>query len=128
MKYFRIGLGILAVVLAGCILLGNLVRICVRRPSELLMEAFERFDAGQTEEACALAEESYICWLSHKGLLSSLLSHETLEDATTGYMQLLGSEGEDFRSACAVLLAQMEHISEYDSLFFYNFLICCFCS
>ncbi len=128
MKYFWIGLGILAVVLFGCILLGNLVRLGVQTPSALLSQAMQAFESGNGDEAAKLAQRSYDCWLSHKGLLSSLLSHETLEDATSGYMQLLGCEGEDFRSACAVLLAQLEHISEYDSLFFYNFLIRCFCS
>ncbi len=123
MKYFWIGAGILAVVLAGSLLLGSAVRNSVREPQVLLERAIRAAEADNTEEAEALARQAAEAWRRHKGILSSLLSHEELEEASRDFTQLLNCDPSDFRSLCNLLYQKMQNIAEYDVLFFYNFLI-----
>lgn len=126
MKYLYIGAAVLAVVLTGSILCGVLVDRTLQAPLDELERALAAADAGDLTAAVGHGASAKKAWARGEAFLCSFLSHEELDAAKTAFAELESygvtrSESE-FRSRCAVLLAQLEHIAAMDKPLFYNFL------
>ncbi len=126
MKYFYIGLGVLAVLLALSI--GSSALLCrsTQEPERLLRDADAALLADDFPAAAALAGRAARAFDRRRALLSSLLSHEELDEIAIGFsdLEVYAAEGsrEEFRARCKELQFRLRHIAEMDLPFYYNFL------
>ncbi len=126
MKYLYIGGGILLVLLALSILSGIMISGCVDTARAELVQAVEEMDGGDFSLAVTHGTAAAKEWESHKNLLSALLSHEELDEISTGFSDLrsyaVTRTEEEYRARCLELEFRLEHIAEMDVPFYYNFL------
>lgn len=126
MKYFYIGLGILAVLLALSI--GGSVLLCqsTRESEAYLQEAAEALTEDDFSAAVLLAGKAERSFARRRELLGALLSHEELDEISVDFSDLLvyGAEDsrEEFRARCEALRFRLRHVAEMDVPFYYNFL------
>ena len=126
MKYFYIGLGVLAVLLALSI--GSSALLCrsTQDPERLLQNADAALLADDFPAAAALAGRAARAFDRRRDLLSAMLSHEELDEIAIGFsdLEVYAAEGsrEEFRARCKELQFRLRHIAEMDLPFYYNFL------
>ena len=120
MKFFYIGGGILAVLLAASLLLGLAVADRATETAALLAQAAEAMDADDFAAAQTQGTAAAQLWEQHTHFLSTLIAHDELDEIAEGFSRLTAyaTEGEqdEFRSQC------QEHIAQMDLPFYYNFL------
>ncbi|MDR0889615.1 MAG: DUF4363 family protein [Oscillospiraceae bacterium] len=126
MKFLYIGVGILVGLLIICILGGALVAQHSEEIISELSKAVEAFDSGDLDAAIAYADAAKEIWDKHSRLLSSLLSHGQLDDIEHDFSALnsfsITGAKDEFRSQCAMLLTQLQHIAKMDLPYYFNFL------
>lgn len=131
MKYLYIGMGVLVVLLAVCILCGVMVSNSTQQSSDALCRAVEAVDSGDFPTAVAFAKEAEAAWQKREHFLSSILSHEELDEITRAFSDLrsyAATQTEDeFRCRCEELILRLNHISEMDFPHFYNFMVAVLC-
>lgn len=126
MKYFYIGLGVLAALLILSIAGSALLCRSTQEPERLLRDADAALLADDFPAAAALAGRAARAFDRRRALLSSLLSHEELDEIAIGFsdLEVYAAEGsrEEFRAHCKELQFRLRHIAEMDLPFYYNFL------
>ena len=127
MKYLYIGVGVLAVLLAACILSTTVISSCTRETADALEHALSAFDEDDFPAAAAQASRAKSEWDQHAKLLSALLSHEELDEIDTAFTALDSyrktQTADEFRSRCAELSLRLRHITQMDIPFYYNFFV-----
>lgn len=127
MKYLYIGIGVLAALLALCILSTLLVSFGTRAALSSLETSLTAFDEGDFLTAMEHAMHAKSEWEQHSGLLSTLLSHEELDEIDAGFTALssycITKTTDEFRSLCAELSLRLRHITQMDIPFYYNFFV-----
>lgn len=127
MKYLYIGIGVLVLLLAGCILSTALISVCTCKAADALEVALSAFDEGSFSAAAAQAEYAKSEWDRHAKLLSALLSHEELDEIDAAFTALDSyrktQTADEFRNRCAELSLRLRHITQMDIPFYYNFFV-----
>ena len=129
MKYLYIGCGILAVLLAVCIFCGIFSARGIQESIDPLKAAVSLHDEGDFNAAVKKAAQAKRAWDRHAGFLSSIFSHEELDEIAVAFSDRQSYAAtqtqEEFRCRCEELLLRLEHITEMDIPFYYNFLMAC---
>lgn len=125
MKFFYIGGGILAALLAISLLLGLSVSRRATETAALLSRAAETMDTGNFSAAQEDGRKAAQLWETHTHFLSTLVAHDELDEIAEGFRRLSAYGREEnqteFRSQCQVLIFRLEHIAQMDLPFYYNF-------
>ena len=108
MKYFLIGILILALLLVGCGLSGRVIEA----RTEAAAAALEAALAAEPERAAALARGAAAEWERSEALLSSLLSHRETQEIGALLAELDGLRGAAFTRACERALRAIRALAE----------------
>jgi len=126
MKHLSIGIGLLAVLLAGSLLTLWYTVQYLDDTEQPLRDLIPYLDTGNYSDMLPLIEESQRCWESHRGYFCSLFSHTELEDVEQTFAALKAyaeqEELAELRDAHTRLLAMLEHLRNMDKPYYYNIL------
>lgn len=126
MKYFSIGCGILAILLAAGIWSSLWIDRSVENVQTQLEAAVDALDTAGIEAAVAHSALASVQWERHRRLLGILLSHERLEEISVGFAELssyAGSgDGEEYRACCQALLVRLASLAKTDLPLYDNLL------
>lgn len=126
MKRFWIGIVILAVILAGSIVL-TVAMPNVHMPiSRQLSEAAEAAQKENWEQAEALANTAFARWEACRGFTAAVADHVPMEAIDSGFAQmnafLLRRDRGEFSAACASLARLVEAMADSQTFTWWNFL------
>lgn len=126
MKHLYIGLGILAVVLAGSLCSLFAMRQNTGEMERLLETAWDHCQAGSFEAAQASAQAAQKNWKTNYGLTASLIDHGPLEEINHSFAQMEAcaqmQEWDEFAQACKSLLTMVQDLEEREQPLYYNIL------
>jgi len=126
MKYLMLGLGLIALLLGGSLLVLWYTACCLDEAADPLNALQPLLKEEDYEAILALTEESQSLWESHRGYFCSIFSHTELEDIDQGYASLIAyaeqEELAELRDAHRRLLERMEHLRRMDRPYYYNIL------
>lgn len=126
MKRGKIGMGLLAGILALCVLTGVYLRRQHAPMARSLAAASELAAAGEWEEAKALAQRVRGKWEARWHSVAALVDHKPMEEIDDLFRRLETYEKTEnpaaFAVACRVLSGKMEGMADAHALRWWNFL------
>lgn len=126
MKYFGIGLGLLALLLAVSLLALDALEDLSGDLVPLLEGAAERVLEEDIPQARALASQAEALWQGRRELAAALADHERLENIEEGFAELrLCAEQaawEEYARGCVRIASRLRVLAEGEKLTWENFL------
>lgn len=122
MKYFWLGLTILAVLLLVCIGVNAILGGYTAQVREDLMAAIEAAEQKNYPEAADCAKKAADAWDTHLHFYASVLCHDETDEITAGFAELQVVEEAEFLQTASMLAARLDHISEMDLPLLHNIL------
>ena len=122
MKYFYIGLLILALLLGGCIWAGRALRERTEAAAAPLEQALAALERGDEALGRSLLARAGAEWRRSEGLLASLLSHERTQAVSAALAELEELRGEALLRSCGRVLRALRELAETESLRWRNLL------
>ena len=116
MKYFYIGLLILALLLAGCVCAGRGLRERTEAAAAPLEQALAALERGDEALGRSLLARAGAEWRRSEGLLACLLNHERTQAVTAALAELDGLQGDALVWACRRLIRSLRELAETESL------------
>ena len=116
MKYFYIGLLILALLLAGCVCAGRALRGRTEAAAAPLEQALEALERGDVARGRACVEQARAEWQRSEGLLASLLNHERTQAVSAALAELEELRGAELTRACGRLIRSLRELAETETL------------
>ncbi len=120
MKYFYVGVLLLALLLTGCWFSWQQVRRGTQAASLPLELAASAFEAGDEAGSRELARKAALEWQSREGVLASLLSHERSGKITLALEELAELRGREFLQSCRRLLRMLRELAELERVAWRN--------
>ena len=115
MKYLTIGVVILCVLAAGCLLSGFEIRTRTEAVVRPLEQAKAAADAGDITLGRRCAAQAAREWARSEGLLSSLLSHEHISAVGTALAELEELREAELARACGRLIRLLRELAGQDA-------------
>ena len=126
MKQLWIGLGLLALLLAGGLLLGDLMEEAARMPAEDLEKAADCILEENWDLASALLIRAEKTWRGRKKVAAALNHHEVLDEIDVLFGRLMVfcayRSRTDFATACAELSRKLADLSQAHRAGWWNLL------
>lgn len=122
MKYFWIGVIILAVLLAICIGVNSVLNSYTSAVREELSFAMDAARDGSYAGAVDHAKKAADAWKSHLHFYASVLCHDETDEITAGFAELEVVEDTEFLQTASMLASRLEHIAEMDLPLAHNIL------
>lgn len=126
MRRLWIGVGLLAVMLAGALLLAEITERSHAPAAKALREASSFAEAGKWQQARGSAGEAQSLWKKKWHLTASFTDHEPMDeiDALFAELQVYGDAGNtlSFRAVCGRLEELLESLSMEHRITLWNFL------
>lgn len=126
MKQLWIALGLLAALFSATIANSLCLRSFTGEVSSLLIQAEERWEAGDQEEALTLTRQAEAKWKSRSLYLHTTLRHSDIDPVDLLFQQTLAllqsQEGGEYAASNAALLGQLKLVWEQEQLDFQNLL------
>lgn len=123
---FFFGVGLLAVMLLGCLLVSRNIDAVVEPVTQSLEEAITQAGNDQMEQAASSIQKAKAVWQAHRGMFASLSNHSPMDDidelmAEAESYGLTGCK-DAFLAGCAKLKKLLDSISQDHRLTWWNFL------
>lgn len=124
MKFFWIGLSILAIILTCCLTVLLPLRHNCLETAELLSQAIEASEQEESETAAQLAEAAERDWQKYDKLLASFLCHDETDTVNDHFSRLrsytaTGNRSE-FHATCSALVTTLEDLACIDHPCYFN--------
>ena len=119
MKYFIIGLLLLAAILAFSVRSGQMLSARLDTVITPLEQAGDPSGSAQSEQLLRLARQR---WVEIRPCLSAYLDHKALDEISLAFAALEDAEAADRAPACQSLLVLLRALSEHDRLLLQNLL------
>ena len=116
MKYFYVGILILALLLAGCFFAGQTLRGRTEAVVAPLRRALTALRSGNESGGLYFVGLARAEWLRGEGLLASLLSHEHTAPVGAALAELGTLRGTELERACGRLLRALRALAETERL------------
>ncbi|MBR6120597.1 MAG: DUF4363 family protein [Oscillospiraceae bacterium] len=116
MKYFYIGLLILALLLAGCVCAGRGLRERTEAAAAPLEQALAALERGDEALGRSLLARAGAEWRRSEGLLACLLNHERTQAVSAALAELEELRGAELTRACGRLIRALRELAETESL------------
>ena len=116
MKYFYIGLMILALLLGGCIWAGRALRERTEAAAAPLEQALAALERGDEALGRSLLARAGAEWRRSEGLLASLLNHERTQAVSAALAELDSLREETLIPACRRAIRALRELAETESL------------
>ncbi len=126
MKHLAWGLGLLAALLALCLL--STARLTARswQTEVLLQQAYASAVRGDMDGAKDLSDRARHSWEEAIPFIDAVTSHEETDELSRGFAELAAYAGigqrEEFLALCARLIAQSAHLRQMERACWYNIL------
>ena len=118
MKYFIIGLLLLAAILAFCIRSGQMLSARLDTVITPLAQAADQSGSVHNEQLRRAQQR----WEDIRPCLSAYLDHKALDEISLAFAALEDAEAADRAPACQSLLVLLRALSEHDRLLLQNLL------
>lgn len=126
MKYLYIGISVLAVLLAVCIISNLWAATGLDGAQASLSAALDALNRNDFAAAVAHGADAAAQWEARKNVFSVLSDHEALDEISVGFSALHAYAAEhevaEYRARCRELLLRLDRLARADLPFYYNFL------
>ena len=126
MKYFWIGIAILALLLTLGITSNVAANLILKESEALLRQADEAVERDDLQNALEKSRQAEQEWNKGKKMLHITMTHTLLDevDASFSNLHTYGEEDEqtEYRVCCRELLLKIQHIRDMDIPHYYHFL------
>lgn len=126
MKYFYLGIGILAVILLLSLLCLGVIGGRMAEIGTLLEEAWGDCKTGRFDRAKLVAEKAKSAWEAGYGLTASFADHGDLNEVDQLFAQMEAcgvlENWDEFAQVCRQLITLVEDVSQRQKPLYYNFL------
>ena len=126
MKYLYVGIAILAICLAACTASTWALSKYTDHAVSLLEQAQLHADAGSFQQAEQLVRQAKEFWQDHHGFFGVILRHDEADQINATFWELVeyaqNNCSEEFEPSCAMLIEQINHLSDMEKPHYYNVL------
>lgn len=126
MKYFWIGIAILALLLTLGVTSNVAANLILKESEALLRQADEAVERDDLQNALEKSRQAEQEWSKGKKMLHITMTHTLLDevDASFSNLHTYGEEDEqtEYRVCCRELLLKIQHIRDMDIPHYYHFL------
>lgn len=126
MKHFWFGAGLLAALLAVCLLLGSATEAVHHRPAKDLDKAAEAALKEDWPLAAALYQRAEKDWQQHRNLTAALARHDPIDQIDIGFAMLADyarcKETASFAATCSQVAQQLRSLPQSHGFIWWNLL------